>query len=52
MFDTPAEIQEKAQRILDRAVTTQTMPLGNLTGISDAERDLLGRWVAAGAPLR
>jgi uncharacterized membrane protein len=52
MFDTPAEIQQKAQRILDRAVTTKTMPLGNLTGISDAERDLLRRWVAAGAPLR
>ena len=52
MFDTPAEIQAKAQRILDRAVRTKTMPLGNLTGITDAERDLLQRWVAAGAPLR
>jgi uncharacterized membrane protein len=52
MFDTPSEIHEKAQRILDRAVTTKTMPLANLTGISDAERDLLRRWVAAGAPLR
>jgi uncharacterized membrane protein len=52
MFDTPAEMQAKAQRILDRAVTTQTMPLGNLTGITDAERDVLRRWVAAGAPLR
>jgi uncharacterized membrane protein len=52
MFDTPAEIQAKAQRILDRAVTTKTMPLGNLTGITDAERDVLRRWVAAGAPLR
>ncbi|HKE89645.1 MAG TPA: urate hydroxylase PuuD [Gemmatimonadales bacterium] len=52
MFDTPAEIQAKAQRILDRAVTTKTMPLGNLTGITDAERDVLRRWVSAGAPLR
>jgi len=51
-FDTPAEIQAKAQRILDRAVTTKTMPLGNLTGITDSERDVLRRWVAAGAPLR
>lgn len=51
MFDTPAEMQAKAQRILERAVTTQTMPLGNLTGITAGERDLLGRWVAAGAPL-
>ena len=52
MFDTPAEIHEQAQRILDRAVTTKTMPLGNLTRISDAERELLRRWVADGAPLR
>ena len=52
MFDTPAEIQAKAQRILDRAVTTKTMPLGNLTGITDRERDVLRRWVSAGAPLR
>lgn len=52
MFDAPAQIQAKAQRILDRAVTTRTMPLGNLTGITDAERDLLRRWVEAGAPLR
>ncbi|HET7250100.1 MAG TPA: urate hydroxylase PuuD, partial [Gemmatimonadales bacterium] len=51
MFDTPAEMHAKAQRILERAVTTQTMPLGNLTGITAGERDLLGRWVAAGAPL-
>jgi uncharacterized membrane protein len=51
-FDTPAEIQARAQRILDRAVTTKTMPLGNLTGITNAERDVLRRWVAAGAPLR
>lgn len=52
MFDTPAEIQAKAPRILDRAVTTKTMPLANLTGITEAEREALRRWVAAGAPLR
>lgn len=51
MFDTPAEIQTKAQRILDRAVTTKTMPLGNLTGITETERELVGRWVQAGAQL-
>jgi len=50
-FDTPEQMRAKADRILDRAVTTKTMPLGNLTGITDAERDLLRRWVEAGAPL-
>jgi len=27
-------------------VDTRTMPLGNLTGMSDAERDTLGAWIA------
>lgn len=51
-FDTPDQIQARAARILERVVTTRTMPLGNLTGITDAERELLGAWVRAGAPLR
>jgi uncharacterized membrane protein len=51
-FDTPQQMHAKADRILDRAVTTRTMPLANLTGITDAERDLLRRWVETGAPLR
>jgi uncharacterized membrane protein len=52
VFDTPDQIQSRAQRILERAVTTRTMPLGNLTGVTEAERELLGQWVLSGAPLR
>lgn len=51
-FDTPESIQRFAERIRVRAVETKTMPLANKTGITDAERDLLGRWIAAGAPLQ
>jgi uncharacterized membrane protein len=51
-FDTPDQIQARAARILERVVTTQTMPLGNLTGITDHERALLGLWIRSGAPLR
>ncbi len=51
MLDTPREIGAWAARIHERAVLTRTMPLANLTGMSDAERALLGRWYAAGAPL-
>ena len=36
----------------ERAVTTRTMPLGNRTHMTDAERAVLARWVAAGAPSR
>jgi uncharacterized membrane protein len=32
-------------------VLTQTMPLGNKTGMTEAERDLLGRWLDQGAPI-
>jgi len=51
-FDTPDQIQARAARILERVVTTRTMPLGNLTGITDQERALLGLWIRSGAPLR
>src|SRR4051812_48317619 len=42
MFDTPAEIQRLALQIMAQAVTTHTMPLGNVTGITDEERVVLG----------
>jgi len=52
MFDTPEQIATRAERIRERAVTTRTMPPANRTGITDAERVLLGRWVASGALYR
>jgi uncharacterized membrane protein len=39
-----------AARVEQQAVTTHAMPLGNVTGITDAERATLGAWIAAGAP--
>ncbi len=42
-------IHDLAPRILVRAVVTKTMPLGNLTGMTDEERDSLGAWIAQGA---
>lgn len=51
-FDTPEAVQRLADRIRVRAVETQTMPLANKTGMTPEERELLGRWVSAGAPLR
>ena len=50
MFDTPAEIKRQVQKINARAVLTQTMPLGNKTQMTPEERELLGRWIAQGAP--
>lgn len=44
-------IRRWAPRIMERAVVTKTMPLGNLTGMTDAERITLGAWIAQGAKL-
>ena len=49
MFDTPGQIIAHAARIRERAVVTRTMPPGNKSNITDAERALLGRWIAGGA---
>jgi uncharacterized membrane protein len=50
-FDTPAQIKAQADAIDAQAVETKTMPLGNVTGMTQAERDLLGRWIAQGAKI-
>jgi uncharacterized membrane protein len=49
-FDTPDQIVSRAQQIYQQAVVTKNMPLGNLTGISQDERDVLGAWFQHGAP--
>ena len=52
LLDTPDQIRSQAQRIEAVAVTTQTMPFGNVTGMTTDERELLGRWIREGARLR
>jgi uncharacterized membrane protein len=49
MFDTPEQILAYVTRIQERAVVTRTMPPGNKTNITEAERAILGRWIAQGA---
>lgn len=48
-LDEPERILAMHERIRVRAVETRTMPLGNLTGMTDAERDTLAAWITAGA---
>jgi uncharacterized membrane protein len=48
-FDTPREIVANAQLIEQWAVQSHAMPLGNATGMTQAERDELGAWIARGA---
>ena len=49
ILEDPRRVRQLAPRILVRAVTTRTMPLGNLTGMTDEERQQLGAWIAQGA---
>jgi uncharacterized membrane protein len=44
-LDRPDLVALHAPRIQVRAVDTRTMPLGNLTGMTDAERDTLAAWL-------
>ncbi len=48
-FDTPDQIKRLAPQIYRMAVLTHTMPQGNKTGMTQDERDLIGRWIAGGA---
>jgi len=46
-FDTRAEIEAQAGLISQLAVQTQTMPPGNITHMTKAERATLARWLAS-----
>lgn len=50
-FASPEEIKKYADRIRARAVTTQSMPPANQTGMTENERKQLGNWIAQGAAL-
>ena len=50
MFDTAQQIKLMAPRIQAQAVASQIMPLGNITQMTQQERDLIGAWINTGAP--
>lgn len=49
VYDTPADISRFAPMIAQQAVHSDAMPPGNITEMTAAERELLARWIAAGA---
>jgi len=49
VLDTAGQIQAQAALIKTVAVDSNVMPLGNVTHMADAERKLLGIWIAQGA---
>ncbi|MFT5706075.1 MAG: putative membrane protein [Oceanospirillaceae bacterium] len=52
MFDTPEQIKLMAPRINAQSVTTQVMPLGNITQMLATERQLIGKWIIEGANIK
>ena len=51
-FDTPEQIAARASAIDQQAVVLKSMPLGNVTHMTQAERDALGAWISQGANIR
>lgn len=49
LLDNKQQIITQAVKINQQAVVARAMPLGNLTGMLDSERDKISRWFNAGA---
>ena len=47
LLDTPERIRDQANLIRVVAVDSTTMPLGNATHMTDAERQTLANWIAS-----
>ena len=47
MFDTDEQIIADADRIHQQTVTTRVMPIGNLTAMTEAERQIIDAWYQA-----
>ena len=48
MLDTPERIRAQARQ-LQQQLATRAMPPGNLTQMTEEERQLIGRWISGGA---
>ena len=45
VLDTREQIVDQADAVEEQAVRTKAMPLGNVTGMTDEERETLGAWL-------
>ncbi|OWW20010.1 urate hydroxylase PuuD [Noviherbaspirillum denitrificans] len=49
LLHTPELVRQNAARVYQQTVQLKAMPIGNLTGMTDEERALVGQWFEAGA---
>ncbi|HMV16410.1 MAG TPA: hypothetical protein PKC56_00810, partial [Rhodocyclaceae bacterium] len=48
LLDSAEAIRANGPRILAQAVQLKAMPLGNVTGMTDSERERIAAWAAGG----
>ncbi|MBI3102800.1 MAG: urate hydroxylase PuuD [Burkholderiales bacterium] len=51
-LDVPEQVASRAQLIYQQVVLQKLMPLNNATQMTEAERAVVARWFASGAPVR
>jgi uncharacterized membrane protein len=51
MYDTPEQVQAMKDKIMLRAVQTNSMPQGNKTNMTQEERDIIKAWIVQGAKI-
>ena len=51
-YDTPQDIYNKRDLIMQRVVITKTMPQNNKTNITEEERNMIRCWIEQGASLK
>ncbi len=49
-FDNLDQIRAQASKMVAQSVLSNSMPLGNITEMTDEERVIMGSWLRAGAP--
>jgi uncharacterized membrane protein len=47
VLETIEELRRHADKVGEQVIESRNMPLGNQTGMTEAERDALARWMAA-----
>ena len=50
LLETVADLRRHSARVLKQSVMSNAMPLGNKTGMTEAERQAWGLWIRSGMP--
>ena len=51
IFDSPEDILKNIDKIKTQSIDSDVMPPGNLTGITENEKNIIGLWIKQGATI-